>query len=179
MSLHIMDKLRAIAGVLLEIFPIPDGDVRETLLDIANPCRPQLKEIVRKSDAEDERHGLRKAFKAFDTQHVPDDKAAHLIGRVLDPTDIDTVTATHDHTISALTKLRDDLNGNGGTSDDEPPDDEKRYAFSNSGGETLELSDDEISAVEAFLAERRKAVETEGTKTEASKAKSATKTTSK
>lgn len=167
----LLTMLRSMAGALLGLFPIPDGEIRETILDLANPCRKALKEIVRKSDAADERQGLRKAFKAFDTSYLTDEQAADLIHRTLDNGDPDVVTVSHDHTVGALTKLRDDLRANGDTEtepvgyeDGVPYDQDTEDTFSNSGGDTLAMSDEETEAVRAYLADRRAVATTEGTK---------------
>jgi hypothetical protein len=156
------DAVRKVAGILLDLFPIPDGEIRDTLLDIANPCRAQVKEIVKRSDPEDERPGLRKAFKAFDSLYMSDTAAADLIDRALNPADIDVVTVSHDQTVTALTSLRNDLrneNGDGEENVDREYDREFGAIDAPDGPDAMSV--DEAEAIRQFLADRREANDTE------------------
>lgn len=109
MADSVADVVRNLAGVILDLVPVPDGENRELLLDIANPQRAAIKEIVRKSDAADERADLRRATRALDRQALTDEQVHAMVCSVLDPTDVQVMTVSHDHTIGALEALRDDL----------------------------------------------------------------------
>lgn len=122
------DPVSLLAGTILDLLPVPDGETRERLLDVANPYRPELLRIVRKSDPEDERKGIRRHFKGTNGQYIHPVHARDLIDRALDDQDRDTFTATHDHTIQALEALRDELDRAGEPEPDVPEDDPMAWA---------------------------------------------------
>lgn len=118
-----MEAVRILAGAIIDLLPVPDGDLRETLLNVANPRRPEVKQIIKRSDAEDERAALRRHFKAVDTGYVSDDALRTLVACATDRNDSTTFTAVHDHTDEALRALRDDLDGDGEPDNTDVPDD--------------------------------------------------------
>jgi hypothetical protein len=119
-----MEAIRILAGAVLELLPVPDGELRETLLNVANPKRPDVLKIIKRSDAEDERAALRRHFKALNTGYVNDEATRRLIECTVDSSDPTTFTAQHDHTDGALRELLDQFDD--GDEDDGPDESEDR-----------------------------------------------------
>jgi len=166
MADSVADLVRNLAGVMLDLVPVPDGENRELLLDIANPHRARIKEIVRKSDAADERDDLRRATRAIDRFALTDEQVHTMVCSVLDPQEVQVMTVSHDHTVGALEALRDDLEDNGDDKDPEDNGDDKdpiqRDGYEYEATPPVDpsngtiLTTDEAEAVRVFLADHRK-----------------------
>jgi len=126
MSGDIHNGLRSLAGAVLDLLPVPDGPTRETLLDLANPSRAKVREIIRKA-VPDEKTGLRKLFKALDVMFLTDEQVSELALRGLDETDVHTITSEDEDTRERLLDLVHATHPEVGEPDEEPDEGESPY----------------------------------------------------